>query len=78
MAFEQGRRLFRRQTETVDQFFMHAVELIEVFAVGEPLVEHQTLVNIVAVFFGQQRRRVQVDFSGHTQRRVEIRLLAEL
>ena len=65
MAFEQRFRMFGQQAEAVDQFFVHAVEFFRRFAIGEPLVEHQPFVHVIAVFIGQQRRRVQVDFGGN-------------
>ena len=56
MAFEQRFRVRRRQAETVDELFVHRVERFLGFAIGEPLVDHEALVNVVAVVFGQQAR----------------------
>ena len=67
MAVEQRLRGWRRQTETVDQFFLQCFEVVDALAVGQPFVKHQPLVDVAAVVLGQQRRRMQIDFRGDTQ-----------
>ncbi len=47
-------------------------------AIGEALVQRQSLLNVAAIVGGQDRRRVQVDFGGRGEWRGEVRLLAVL
>ena len=67
MTFQQGFGVWRQQAEAVYEFLVHGIEFGAGFAVGEPLVNHQPLVDIVAVTIRQARRRVQIDFGGDAQ-----------
>jgi hypothetical protein len=57
---------------------MHGVELFLRAAVRQALVQRQALVHVVAIGFGQERRRVQLDLGGRIQRLVEVDRLAGL
>ena len=70
--------LFRNWPEAIDQFLLQAVDAVLRFAVREPLVDRQPLVDVAAEIRRQQGRHMQVDFSGGRQRRGEVRFLAGL
>src|SRR5258708_9194138 len=62
VAFEQHARGLRQRAEAEDRLPGKALPVLLGVAVGEPLVEHQSLVHVAAVGLGQQRRRMQVLF----------------
>src|SRR5205823_3054446 len=71
---EQRLHRLGRRTEPVDQLFAHQIELIRRIDAREPFIEHETLVHVAAISFGQPRRRMQVDLGRDTERLRQIRL----
>src|SRR5882724_3305527 len=78
VGFQQAFRRFGWQAEAIDQFFLHGLQVFERLAIGKAFVQYQAFVDVGAIIFRQQGRRVQVDFRPEIEIARKFRLLAGL
>ena len=65
MALDKGLGGRRSLTKSIDDFLMQITNIVFMFTRCKSLIKAETLMDVRAVMAWQERRCMEIDFSGH-------------